>query len=437
MKCFTVLPLLLPLLVTALSSVTIKGNAFFADNKRFYIRGVDYQPGGESQASTKDPIADINGCKRDIEYFKKLGINTIRVYGVDNSANHDECMKALSDAGIYLAVDVGNPKYSLNRENPYTIMRSYNDVYLQHIFATVDAFAKYDNTLLFFSGNEVISKTETWAAPYIKAVTRDLKQYIAAKNYRAIPVGYAATDVDSRYELANYLNCGSDDIRSDFLAFNDYSFCGKGVFKGSQWEPKVANLSKYSIPLFLSEYGCKEVSPRTFSEVPVLYSPDMTPVYSGGLIYEYSVEEAGFGLVKLSGNSVSEIPDFNVLKQTFQNTPLPSSDGGYHSSGQASACPPASANWKVNGSLPIVPQGALKYFQQGAGMPLGGRDSVNVNGSQWVGTPTTGWATAGGSGASSSNRTSKETPKKNATVSSMAPTLGLVTAFLVALAWGL
>ena len=25
--------------------VTIKGNAFFAGNNRFYIRGVDYQPG--------------------------------------------------------------------------------------------------------------------------------------------------------------------------------------------------------------------------------------------------------------------------------------------------------------------------------------------------------------------------------------------------------
>ena len=26
-------------------SVTVKGNAFFAGNNRFYVRGVDYQPG--------------------------------------------------------------------------------------------------------------------------------------------------------------------------------------------------------------------------------------------------------------------------------------------------------------------------------------------------------------------------------------------------------
>jgi 1,3-beta-glucanosyltransferase GAS5 len=73
----------------------------------------------------------------------------VRVYTVDNTANHDECMAMLANAGIYLALDVNTPKYSLNRGDPGT---SYNPTYLQSIFATIDAFAKYDNTLLFFSG---------------------------------------------------------------------------------------------------------------------------------------------------------------------------------------------------------------------------------------------------------------------------------------------
>lgn len=80
----------------SLPAVTVKGNAFFAGDKRFYIRGVDYQPGGASDA--KDPIADTAACKRDIAKFKDLGLNTIRVYTVDNTANHDECMNALADA---------------------------------------------------------------------------------------------------------------------------------------------------------------------------------------------------------------------------------------------------------------------------------------------------------------------------------------------------
>ena len=128
--------------------------AFFAGDERFYVRGVDYQPGGSSEAA--DPIADVAVCQKNIEEFKKLGINTVRVYIVDNSANHDECMNLLAEAGIYLALDVNTPDYSINRADPAI---SYNDVYLQNVFATIDAFAGYDNTLLFFSGNEVSLRT--------------------------------------------------------------------------------------------------------------------------------------------------------------------------------------------------------------------------------------------------------------------------------------
>lgn len=48
--------------------------------------------------------------------FKKLGINTVRIYTIDNTADHDECMKELKDAGIYLVLDVNTPKYSINRK---------------------------------------------------------------------------------------------------------------------------------------------------------------------------------------------------------------------------------------------------------------------------------------------------------------------------------
>lgn len=107
----------------------------------------------------QDPIADVATCKRDIAEFQKLGINTVRIYSVDNSKNHDECMSMLADAGIYLALDVNTPDYSINRDDPAP---SYNDVYLQYIFSTIDAFAGYDNTLLFFSGNEVGSKLDSF-----------------------------------------------------------------------------------------------------------------------------------------------------------------------------------------------------------------------------------------------------------------------------------
>ena len=195
-----------------------------------------------------DPLADETTCTRDIAEFTKLGLNTVRVYTVDNTANHDACMAALAAANMYLVLDVNTPLYSLNRATPAP---SYNSVYLQNIFATIDAFANYTNTLAFFSGNEVINDdTTTSAAPYVKAVTRDMRQYIGSRGYRQIPVGYSAADVDSnRLEMAEYMNCGTSDERSDFFAFNDYSWCDPSSFQISGWDQKVKNFTNYGIPI--------------------------------------------------------------------------------------------------------------------------------------------------------------------------------------------
>ena len=38
--------------------------------------------------------------------MKELGTNTLRVYHVDAKKNHDGCMKAFADAGIYVWVDL-------------------------------------------------------------------------------------------------------------------------------------------------------------------------------------------------------------------------------------------------------------------------------------------------------------------------------------------
>ena len=74
-------------------------------------------------------------------------------------------MALLDQAGIYVILDgnfqslaaliiVNTPNDSINRDDPAD---SYNAIYLQHVFATIDAFKIYDNTLGFFAGNEVIN----------------------------------------------------------------------------------------------------------------------------------------------------------------------------------------------------------------------------------------------------------------------------------------
>jgi len=411
-----------PLEKRGLPAVTVKGNAFFAGGSRFYIRGVDYQPGGSSNVA--DPIADPAGCKRDIVEFKKLGINTVRVYTVDNTADHDECMSALADAGIYLVLDLNTPKYSLNRDDPSA---SYNDVYLQNMFATVDAFANYDNTLAFFSGNEVVNDgPSSKAAPYVKAVTRDVRQYIRNRGHRTVPVGYSAADIDTnRLQMAEYMNCGTDDERSDFFAFNDYSWCDPSSFQISGWDQKVKNFTGYGLPLFLSEYGCN-TNTRKFEEVAALYNTEMTGVYSGGLVYEYSQEASNYGLVTINGNSVTERADFTALQTAYANTSNPTGDGGYNTTGGASSCPPEDApNWEVSSdSLPAIPAPAEKYMTQGAGKGAG----LSGPGSQNAGTGSTGTATPGSGAATGTPTGSSSTSaatSKGAAANLRAPEYGM------------
>jgi hypothetical protein len=44
--------------------------------QQFYIKGVDYQPGGSSAyIGRSDPLSDIESCSRDIFLFQRLGVN--------------------------------------------------------------------------------------------------------------------------------------------------------------------------------------------------------------------------------------------------------------------------------------------------------------------------------------------------------------------------
>lgn len=355
----------------ALTPVEVKGNAFYAGKDRFFIRGVDYLPGGASDF--RDPLADSKTCKRDIEYFKNLGLNTIRVYSVDNAANHDDCMKQLDDAGIYLILDVNTPNNSINRASP---ANSYNTAYLQHVFATIDAFKGYDNLLGFFAANEVINDEKTTSsAPYVKAVIRDMKTYIKAQAKRKIPVGYSAADISlNREQQAKYFNCGEDDERLDMFGMNDYSWCGKSSFTISGYDQKVKNYTGYSRPMFLSEFGCIEVTPRPFTEIGSIYSTDMSSVFSGGLVYEYSEEENKYGLVEIkSDGSISTKVDYNNLKSQLASHPNPTGDAGASFTDAASECPTYEAGvWEVkNNDVPAMPRRASSFITDGAGKPLG------------------------------------------------------------------
>lgn len=266
--------------------------------------------------------------------------------------------------------------------------------------------------MAFFAGNEVVNDdTNVPVATWVKAVVRDMKQYITAQSARYIPTGYSAADVaNSRLPLAEYFNCGSNDTRTDFYAFNTYEWCGASSYTTSGYSQLVAGFSNYSAPLFFSEYGCNLVMPRAFTEVEAIYSTDMTPVFSGGLVYEYSQEESNYGLVSVSGTSVSLLTDYNNLKSEFAKTPNPTGSGGYATGRTASTCPSNTTTFAgvwAEDVLPAQPAGAAQYIKSGAGKALGNTAGSSQDvGAQAVSNVTAGTVSAASGTSASTARAS-------------------------------
>ncbi|KAH0541319.1 hypothetical protein FGG08_004243 [Glutinoglossum americanum] len=372
--------------------IEVKGSEFInsASKDRFHIVGVAYQPGGSSGYDGKsgnDPLSDSSVCLRDAALMQRLGINAIRVYNVNPSANHDMCASIFNAVGIYMIVDVNSPLdgESLSRVDPNS---TYTADYLNRIFGVVEAFKGYPNTLGFFGGNEVINDMSNIKIipPYIRAVTRDLKQYIAKHSTRPIPVGYSAADVRPiLFSTWEYFQCAidgdaNDPTRSDFFGLNSYSWCGSdATFQSSTYADLVQRFSNTSNPVFFSEYGCNKQSPRPFNEVQALYGPDMTGVFSGGLVYEYSEEPSNYGLVNInSDGSVRLLQDYDNLQQQYNKlniTLLTSGDPG-----DAAVTPPKcdaslidSPDFYSKFDIPDIPSGGQQLIDNGVKNPNQGK----------------------------------------------------------------
>lgn len=208
----------------ALPTIEAKGSKFFtSDGDQWFIKGVAYQ------LTPDDPLAQGEQCQLDASLMKELGANAIRVYHVDPEADHDTCMSAFSDAGIYVFLDLDTFSTYILPDNP-----SWNDTQLEAYGKVMDIFQGYDNVAGFFVGNEVLTTgANSIAAPYVKAAARDMKAYRDSKGYREIPIGYSAADIASlRPNLQNYLACGSNKSESlDFFSLNAYEWCGESTFQ--------------------------------------------------------------------------------------------------------------------------------------------------------------------------------------------------------------
>ncbi|KAF8523442.1 1,3-beta-glucanosyltransferase [Hysterangium stoloniferum] len=367
-------------LAFALPKVSRLGKYLYTDDgTRFSFKGIAYQQQGTVAPNSNfpeptdfvDPLADAAGCARDLPFLKQLGVNSIRVYSVDSSLNHDACMQALDAAGIYTIIDLSLPSNgSINRQAPaYTI-----DLLNQYI-ETINAFTKYSNVIAFNVANEVVGNLEefpnaTESAPFIKAAARDVKAYLKSQN-SGILLSYSSTDGPDtwRRPLADYLNCGSDDVAIDIFGLNNYEWCGDSTFAASYSGTNTA-FKDLPYPAYFSEFGCNTQPPRLWTETAALFSSDMTSVWSGGIAFEYFADGQNFGMTTLSSDNKTITPndDFARLVTQYGAVSLPTtparSDAG---SNTFAACQPPTSGFLGSTTLPPTPSAAeCACFEQSA-----------------------------------------------------------------------
>lgn len=106
---------------------------------------------------------------------------------------------------------------------------------------------------------------------------------------------------------------------------------------------------------------------------------EMDSVYSGGLMYEYSLEDNDYGIVTIKGNKVEPEDEFELFQSALKKYPAPTGSGGAAKASHGVECPKSASNWQVDPSyLPEMPAQAEKYMKNGAGKGPG----IDGDGSQ-------------------------------------------------------
>lgn len=370
--------------VSAIPTISIKGAKFFtSDGAQFYIKGKQGSPrtllippdrnrsGVAYQLVPDDPLLNGTQCALDASLMKTLGANTIRVYHVDGTADHSDCMNTFADAGIYVFVDMDTFDTQIEQNDPH-----WNQTQLSAFEVIMDEFQKYDNTAGLLVGNEVLTMPNgSVAAPFVKAAARDTKAYRDSKGYREIPIGYSAADIASlRPMLQNYLACGTNSSENvDFFSLNAYEWCGDSSYQISGYSQLTANATDYPIPIFFSETGCNVPEPRTFDDQSAIFGPEMNGIWSGAIVYEWIEEANNYGLISYgpyvdptasgapedgytrSGTPIPISPDFSNLSNQWKTlNPTGISENDYTPSLTPPPCPAyTSGVWDVNGNVAL------------------------------------------------------------------------------------
>eukprot|EP00934_Nitzschia_sp_Nitz4_P002414 Nitzschia sp. Nitz4//scaffold341_size29662//18055//19932//NITZ4_008040-RA/size29662-exonerate_est2genome-gene-0.12-mRNA-1//1//CDS//3329548552//2409//frame0 len=302
-----------------------KGKRFFDSitGEYFPIKGIAYYPrpnnGTLSLSNSVDfftsEYAHVWGP--DIQNLQALGVNTIRIYGVDPSVNHDRFMCTLQQAGIYVVVGLLAECFEcgIGADEAPSCYPTSLKTRGQWI---INEFTKYRNTLLFSAGNEVTlyarDRQVELNAPCQKKFLRDMREYTSRCHStphsilsRQVPIGLVGWD-KARELQATYFSCrtvADDEFEStEWYGINVYLHCDTAAASVDDlhgWIQLRDDFKDFNleVPVVIAEFGCRERFPtigdfeaqRTWLQVDALYSEGYVEQFAGGMVFEYSAEK--------------------------------------------------------------------------------------------------------------------------------------------------
>lgn len=156
--------------------------------------------------------------------------------------------------------------------------------------------------------------------------------------------------------------------RIDFFGLNSYEWCsGSSNWQTSNYGETQSTFENGTVPVFFSEYGCNKNSPRTFDEVDDGLYGGLQEDLSGGLVYEYSQEDADYGLVDINDDkSITLFADFYNLQKQFSNANIPTIKESDVVDYSIAECKNKnSSDFNYNYNLPSPPDHVDGYIENG------------------------------------------------------------------------
>jgi hypothetical protein len=189
---------------------------------------------------------------------------------INGLSDHTSCMKQLQKAGIYVISNLAQPLTQLSVSQTW-------DHSAQDQFRTIlDSIENFPNLLAIFVGSSPIT------LPFVKAVVRDMKEYMVIRNYRNIPIGAFFRIAHGR-SPQQYLSCGEQNSCIDFLGIRSYRGCSDLQLKRQEYENATISYSDSSIPVVLLDESCNP-------QIELLQSisgSGLAGILSGAIIFSY------------------------------------------------------------------------------------------------------------------------------------------------------